>query len=92
MHEPSTLPANENEPSLASELAAIPYEPLLPVEKKLIVGSLMLGVLLLGLLLWISANYFPVASPRPHHDEAGHGWKSKGDVESAPLWLARVIA
>jgi hypothetical protein len=49
------------EPSLARELEAVPYEPLLPVEKKLIVWCLGLGVLLLGLLLWASSRYFPVA-------------------------------
>ncbi len=44
----------------AEEMAHIPYEPLLPVEKKLIVGSLLLGVVLLGVLLWACATYFPV--------------------------------
>jgi hypothetical protein len=48
------------EQQTAEEMARIPYEPLLPIEKKLIVGSLLLGILLLGLLLWISATYFPV--------------------------------
>ena len=42
------------------DVAAIPYEPLLPIEKKLIAGSLILGVALLGLLLWLSAALFPV--------------------------------
>jgi hypothetical protein len=51
------------EPSIASELEAIPYEPLLPIEKKLIVWCLVLGVVLLGLLLWASATFFPVAGP-----------------------------
>jgi hypothetical protein len=49
--------------SLARELEAIPYEPLLPIEKTLIVGCLALGVVLLGLLLWASATFFPVAGP-----------------------------
>jgi hypothetical protein len=49
------------EPSIARELEAIPYEPLLPIEKKLIVSCLLLGMLLLGLLLWASASFFPVA-------------------------------
>ena len=54
------------EPSLAEELAAIPYEPLLPIEKWLIASSLILGVALLGLLLWVSATFFPVsARPAP---------------------------
>ena len=44
----------------AEEMAQIPFEPLLPVEKKLILGSLVLGVALLGLLLWISYTFFPV--------------------------------
>jgi len=35
------------------------YEPLLPVEKKLIGWSLALGVVLLGLLIWISNKFFP---------------------------------
>jgi hypothetical protein len=54
----------EEAPSLADELAAIPYEPLLPAEKKLIAGSLLLGISLLGLLLWISATYFPVTATK----------------------------
>jgi hypothetical protein len=49
--------------SLADELKAIPFEPLLPIEKKLIAGSLLLGVSLLGLLYWLGATYFPVARP-----------------------------
>jgi hypothetical protein len=49
------------QPSLAQELDAIPYEPLLPIEKMLIVWCLGLGIVLLGLLLWASATFFPVA-------------------------------
>jgi hypothetical protein len=48
---------------LARELEAIPYEPLLPIEKALIVGSLLLGALLLGVLLWASTTFFPIAGP-----------------------------
>jgi hypothetical protein len=44
---------------LADELAKMSCEPLLPVEKKLIGGSLLLGAVLLGLLVWISYRYFP---------------------------------
>ena len=32
-------------------------EPLLPVEKKLITGSLLLGAVLLGILLWLSSLF-----------------------------------
>ena len=35
------------------------YEPLLPVEKKLIGYSLIIGVVLLGLLVWVSYTFFP---------------------------------
>jgi hypothetical protein len=44
----------------ARELASVKSEPLLPVEKWLIGGSLALGAMLLGLLLWASRTYFPV--------------------------------
>ncbi len=55
----------ESQPSLAEELAAIPYEPLLPVEKWLIAVSLILGVILLAVLLWVSATFFPVTTSPP---------------------------
>jgi hypothetical protein len=45
-------------PEIGEELARIPYEPLLPVEKKLIVYSLLLGAALLGILVWLSYTYF----------------------------------
>jgi hypothetical protein len=35
------------------------YEPLMPVEKKLIVWSLVLGVVLLGILIVVSYAAFP---------------------------------
>lgn len=43
----------------AAELAKVEAEPLLPVEKQLIAGSLILGVALLGVLYWLSQTYFP---------------------------------
>jgi hypothetical protein len=51
---------DERDPTagLGEELAKIPYEPLLPVEKKLIAGSLIVGVLLLGILVWVSYTFF----------------------------------
>jgi hypothetical protein len=59
MTEP-TRPADAvDESTLARQMAAIPYEPLLPIEKKLIAGSLLLGLALLGLLLWLSQMWFP---------------------------------
>jgi hypothetical protein len=47
------------EPKLAEELQKLEYEPLLPVEKKLIAWSIGLGLTLLGLLVWISYTFFP---------------------------------
>ena len=46
-------------PKIADELKKMPAEPLVPVEKKLIAWSLILGVILLALLVWLSRAYFP---------------------------------
>jgi len=35
------------------------YEPLLPIEKKLISWSLIIGVVSLGILVWVSYTFFP---------------------------------
>jgi hypothetical protein len=47
------------EPQLREELAKMPNEPLLPIEKKLIGWSLGLGVVLMVILVVISRTYFP---------------------------------
>jgi len=47
------------EPKFSEELKKMECEPLLPVEKKLIAGSLLLGIVLLGLLIWLSNKFFP---------------------------------
>ena len=47
------------DPKLSDELRRMQQEPLLPVEKRLILWSLGLGAGLLGLLLWISNKFFP---------------------------------
>ncbi len=47
------------EPKLAEELKKMEYEDLLPVEKKLIAYSLILGTILLGALVWVSYTFFP---------------------------------
>lgn len=46
------------EPNLAEEMGKIPYEPLLPVEKKLIAWSIGLGVTLLVVLVVVSNLFF----------------------------------
>jgi hypothetical protein len=57
MEQPDLPPTDAD---TARELAGVESEPLLPAEKWLIGGSLALGAVLLGLLLWISRTYFPV--------------------------------
>ena len=46
-------------PKVGDELRAMPYEPLLPVEKKLIGWSLGIGVVLLVVLVIVSRTFFP---------------------------------
>ena len=48
------------EPKLIEELDRMQQEPLLPIEKKLITYSIVLGVTLLALLAWISWTFFEV--------------------------------
>ena len=44
----------EDETKFADEIKKMEYEPLLPIEKKLLAWSLSIGVILLILLIWIS--------------------------------------
>jgi hypothetical protein len=46
-------------PKLSEELKKMEYEPLLPVEKKLVGWSIGLGVGLLFILYWVSITFFP---------------------------------
>ncbi len=48
-----------DEPKIAEELQKMEHEPLLPAEKKLVGWSIVLGVLLIGVLAWISHTFFP---------------------------------
>ena len=64
MTEPVQPTQPDDPAALAREMAAIPEEPLLPVEKKLIAGSLLLGLTLLGVLLWLSQLLFPTGGDR----------------------------
>ncbi len=49
-------------PKLADELEKMQEEPLLPIEKKLVAWSLILGVVLLGALVWLNRALF---GPQP---------------------------
>ena len=66
MVENSQLPPEEApvveqpmETKLIDELQKMEYEPLLPVEKKLIGWSIAIGVVSLGFLYWLSVTFFP---------------------------------
>ena len=50
----------EEETKFSDEIKKMEYEPLLPIEKKLIGWSLGLGIFLLGILIWVSYTFFPV--------------------------------
>jgi hypothetical protein len=50
----------ENDRQSATEMAGATSEPWLPAETWLVVGSLALGAVLLGLLLWAGARFVPV--------------------------------
>lgn len=52
------VPAQEKG-TLVSELSQMEFEPLLPVEKKLIAWSIGLGIIGLGFLVWVSYTFFP---------------------------------
>ena len=46
-------------PDIGKELRQMPAEPLLPVEKRLILWSLGVGVVLLVILVWATEALFP---------------------------------
>lgn len=48
-----------DEPKLAEEISKMQVEELLPVEKKLVGWSIGLGIVLLGVLVWVSYTFFP---------------------------------
>jgi hypothetical protein len=58
MAEKKVLEAAE-EQRLKEEMRRMEYEPLLPVEKKLIGISIGLGIVLLFVFIWISFTFFP---------------------------------
>lgn len=51
---------DQKDPNLVNELEQMDteYEELLPIEKKLIGWSIAIGVVALGLLVWLSQTYF----------------------------------
>ena len=55
--EPVLPPAEEAK--LIDELQKMEYDPLLPVEKKLIGWSIAIGIIALAFLIWVSHAFFP---------------------------------
>jgi hypothetical protein len=55
--EPVLPPAEEAK--LIDELQKMEYEPLLPVEKKLIGWSIAIGIIALAILVWVSYAFLP---------------------------------
>jgi hypothetical protein len=53
--------SHDAQPGLQDELRNAAVEPLLPVEKKLIIWSLSLGLVLLAILATVN-HFFPVAT------------------------------
>ena len=45
-------------PQVGEELAKVQYEPFLPIERKLVAWSLILGAVLLVVLVWVSYTFF----------------------------------
>jgi len=50
----------KQESKIAQEIEKMPYEPLLPIEKKLIGWSLAVGVVLMVILIIVSRTFFPI--------------------------------
>ena len=44
-----------DEPDLADELSRMQAEPILDVERRLVISSLVLGVVLLAVLAWVAS-------------------------------------
>ncbi len=47
--------------AIKKEMEKMPYQPLLPIEKSLILWSLGIGAVLMVVLIWASHRFFPAA-------------------------------
>jgi hypothetical protein len=50
---------DEEQQQMVEEMKKMEYEPLLPIEKKLIGYSIGLGIVLLFVFIWMSRTFFP---------------------------------
>jgi hypothetical protein len=53
------MSASNDKPHIGEELGKMQAEPLLPIEKKLVVWSLILGIVLLAVLIWTGNASMP---------------------------------
>ena len=51
---------DNDKPRIGDEIRKMEAEPLLPIEKKLIAWSLILGVVLLAILVWTGNSSLPI--------------------------------
>jgi hypothetical protein len=54
------MTSDNDKPRIGEEIRKMEAEPLLPVEKKLIAWSLILGVVLLAVLVWTGNSSLPI--------------------------------
>jgi hypothetical protein len=54
------MASDNDKPRIGEEIRKIEAEPLLPIEKKLIAWSLILGVVLLAVLVWTGNSSLPI--------------------------------
>ena len=54
------MSASNDKPRIGEELGKMHAEPLLPIEKKLIAWSLILGIVLLVVLIWTGNTSMPL--------------------------------
>jgi hypothetical protein len=54
------MASDNDKPRIGEEIRKMQAEPLLPIEKKLIAWSLILGVALLAILVWTGNSSLPI--------------------------------
>ena len=54
------MASDNDKPRIGEEIRKMEVEPLLPIEKKLIAWSLILGVVLLAVLVWTGNSSLPI--------------------------------
>ena len=54
------MASDNDKPRIGEEIRKMEAEPLLPIEKKLIAWSLILGLVLLAVLIWTGNSSLPI--------------------------------